>query len=82
MEVILFMSNGETLEFKQVSNFRPRKENYAYDIEFDYFGESTQQKRHLVMTGVQGYSKTTEIKSGFYIDSNNINTVGTTTIKY
>ncbi len=53
MEVILFMSNGDTLEFKQVSNFKSRKDNYSYDVEFNYFGETTQKNRHLTMTGVQ-----------------------------
>jgi len=52
MDLILFYANGTTYRFSQVTNFVVKGD----EVEFDYFGVSTQQHRHAKFTGVVGYS--------------------------
>ena len=52
MDLILFYANGTTFRFQQVQNFIV-KDN---EVEFDYFGQSTQTHRHGKFTGIVGYS--------------------------
>lgn len=52
MDLILFYANGTTFRFGQVTNFKVTGEQ----VEFDYYGLSTQSHRHGKFTGVVGYS--------------------------
>lgn len=52
MDLILFYENGQTFRFEQVENLRITGD----EVEFDYFGRSTQKHRHAKFTGVVGHS--------------------------
>lgn len=52
MDLIIFYANGTTFRFGQVINLKIE----GGQIEFDYFGVSTQTHRHAKFTGVVGYS--------------------------
>lgn len=52
MDIIIFYPNGTTFRFGQVTNLKVD----GADVEFDYFGNSTQTHRHANFTGIVGYS--------------------------
>ena len=54
MDLILFYENGQTFRFEQVSNLRITGD----EVEFDYFGKSTQTNRHAIFSCVVGHSIT------------------------
>lgn len=55
----IFLTNGSTLRFEQVTNF---KEDLFSDIEFDYVSASSQEHCHAIFSysNIAGFSYTKE----------------------